>query len=1156
MPSEGENREYFQALKKEVARLYWIAEEARKKGLDPSNKPEIYQAIDLAARVEGLMELPGVADRIRELSKTVPREIVAFKIAEEILYGKFGRFDDERAAELAVRTALAILTEGITAASLQGIDAVKFKKNPDGTTYLAVYFAGPIRSAGGTEQALTVLIADFVRRVLHLDVYKPTTREINRFIEELRLYERRVARFQYHVSDQDLRRALERLPVEVTGPPTDQVEVSVYRDLERIETNMVRGGALRVVNDGIVGKATKLKKFVDNLNLVGWEWLEELSSAKKVEANNNAGPATVAPKDDYLVDVVGGRPIFAHPSSVGGFRLRYGRARNTGLAALGVHPATMVILRGFIAVGTQLRIERPGKSATITPVDGIEGPIIRLTDGSVVRVESMEQAEKVATRVEKILYLGDIVVGFGEFLENNHPLMPAGYCEEWWAEELRNALLKTPFHQRAKLLTEIGLTLDHVMNWIHQPQRYRPSVEEAFKISEKLGIPLHPRYTYFWDLLSVEEVRFLREWLSRRRTSLSSDQHIEIEYSDRIKELLEKAGIPHKVAKDSGHIVLDGEEAHAVWHTLKIDSPQEGGFKETSDPVEYLSAVAGIPLRRKGGTFIGARMGRPEKAKPRLMKPPVHVLYPVGLAGGATRDVVKAAEKEIVGVEMVNWWCDNCKTFVTTRKCPFCGREVRVRYLCKRCGIHIDQEICPQCKRRAVGFGKKMLNLKEELTRALNRLGMHSIRAVKGVKGLASELKIPELLEKGILRAKYELYVYKDGTCRFDVTNAPLTHFKPREIGVSVEELRKLGYHEDVEGNPLENEDQIVELKVQDIIIPEKCASYLFRVSRYIDELLEKVYGLPPYYNLNGSRDLIGHLVIGIAPHTSAGVIGRIIGFTKASVCYAHPYWHAAKRRNCDGDEDAVMLALDALLNFSRSYLPAKRGGMMDAPLVLTITIDPLEVDDESHNIEVISRFPLEFYKLAEMKADPKEARKYVEVVKDRLGDEVLKYKNLVYVHDTEDISMGPKATAYSKLKTMLEKVQVQLNLAEKIKAVDAVDVAERLLKHHFIPDLAGNLRAYFTQSFRCKRCGTKYRRPPLSGRCLKCRGEISLTVFEGTVDKYLSTAYDIVKRYQLDKYLEQHVKMLDHEITDTFSQTKQKLGLEDFLQFSDHSSH
>jgi len=134
----------------------------------------------------------------------IPREEVAFKIAEEIIYGKFGHLDECAAAEQAIRTALAILTEGITAAPVQGVAQVLFKFNPDGTKYLAIYFAGPIRSAGGTEQALTLVVGDFIRRLIGLNRYKPTQEEIARFIEEVRLFEREVARFQYHVSDEEL----------------------------------------------------------------------------------------------------------------------------------------------------------------------------------------------------------------------------------------------------------------------------------------------------------------------------------------------------------------------------------------------------------------------------------------------------------------------------------------------------------------------------------------------------------------------------------------------------------------------------------------------------------------------------------------------------------------------------------------------------------------------------------------------------------------------------------------------------------------------------------------------------------------------------------------------------------------------------------------
>jgi hypothetical protein len=55
----------------------------------------------------------------------------------------------------------------------------------------------------------------------------------------------------------------------------------------------------------------------------------------------------------------------------------------------------------------------------------------------------------------------------------------------------------------------------------------------------------------------------------------------------------------------------------------------------------------------------------------------------------------------------------------------------------------------------------------------------------------------------------------------------------------------------------------------------------------------------------------------------------------------------------CDGDEDCVMLLMDSLLNFSMSYLPQRRGGKMDAPLVMTTRLNPAEVDKEAWNVAI-----------------------------------------------------------------------------------------------------------------------------------------------------------------------------------------------------------
>ena len=159
-----------------------------------------------------------------------------------------------------------------------------------------------------------------------------------------------------------------------------------------------------------------------------------------------------------------------------------------------------------------------------------------------------------------------------------------------------------------------------------------------------------------------------------------------------------------------------------------------------------------------------------------------------------------------------------------------------------------------------------------------------------------------------------------------------------------------MGYTHDIDGAPLTKADQLLELYPQDFIISRKAEDYLLRATAFIDELLERFYGMDSFYNATTPEDLVGHLCVGLAPHTSGGVLTRIIGWSGASAGYGHTLYHAAKRRNCDGDEDALILLLDCLLNFSRELLPSNRGGRMDAPLTLSTRLTPEELDKEALN--------------------------------------------------------------------------------------------------------------------------------------------------------------------------------------------------------------
>ncbi|MFW9807424.1 MAG: DNA polymerase II large subunit, partial [Candidatus Thorarchaeota archaeon] len=1030
--------QYFSFLNEKIHTLYAIAEMARLKGFDPTTRVEIPPAHDVAARVEATLEGPiGVANRIRELQEDKSREEVAFAVAREIAEGKLGGIEDaEKAADKAVRVALSILTESITAAPLEGIAKVRIRGSGD-DRYLALYLAGPIRAAGGTEAAMTVLVADYVRQVLGLPAFKATVEETERSLEEVELYARSV-HLQYPVYPDLVRFAASRLPIMLTGEPTEEFEVSGTRDLERIETNRVRGGAVLVLNDGVVGRAVKLAKIVSGIQISGWEWLDELSSRmSKVVSTKEEDTADkkLEPKSDYLADVIGGRPVFSHPSRIGGFRLRYGRSRDTGLAGVGIHPATMYIVEEFLAPGTHIRTERPGKGSIVAPVDSIEGPIVLLKDGSVVSVKNTDEARMLEGKVQQILYLGDILVALGEFLENNHPLVPSGYCEEWWSHDLDHAVSKISLAQMKRHLSKTDMTPEFINRLIDYPLDQIPTAVQAVHLSKKLKIPLHPAYLHRWMALAPDEALKLRKWLLSKHTIKRSVMILP--FKSEFKCLLEKTGIPHTLAANGKKIHLSVDPDSILVQLGTVDGKPKG-----KTALELMNSVSSVKLMDKVGFSIGARMGRPEKAEERRMRPPVQALFPVGRTKGTERRIEKVAESieyistldsfedtdmgaedmfsEANGVEleMVSRVCPVCNVETFESRCPQCKVHTNVQPWCSHesCGKAIDPNtgMCPYS--HDVNLIRSTKKIPVDITGLINRvkteIGEFEAHGVRGVLGLTSDLKIPEYLGKGILRAKHDVYCYRDGTARFDATDAPLTHFIPKEIGTPIDRLHELGYVIDQDGDPLVSDDQIVELKVQDIVVSENCAMYLVRVGRFIDDCLEKIYDMDRFYRFNVQEDVIGQLVIGLAPHTSAGIIGRIIGFTNASVCYAHPYWHAAKRRNCDGDEDALILVLDALLNFSKNYLPAGRGGLMDAPLVLSVILNPTEVDDESHNIEVCRRYPAEFYDMVAQARHPKEVEDLVDIIASRLNS-AAQYEGFGFTHGTSSFDSGPKNTRY-----------------------------------------------------------------------------------------------------------------------------------------------
>ena len=228
----------------------------------------------------------------------------------------------------------------------------------------------------------------------------------------------------------------------INGESTESIECAGYGRVRNIDDTRIRGGVLLVIGEGMCLKAPKIRKHTERMKVPGWEFISSFAARNKKGDGEQQDfqSRLVKPNDKFMKDIIAGRPVFGNPSEPGGFRLRYGRARPSGLAAGSCNPATMAVLDDFITIGTQMKIERPGKACAITPCDIAEGPSVILDNGEFLRLDSKQEVEEHLPRIASIWDNGELVVGFGEFLENNKQLVPSGYNKDWWATDILESL--------------------------------------------------------------------------------------------------------------------------------------------------------------------------------------------------------------------------------------------------------------------------------------------------------------------------------------------------------------------------------------------------------------------------------------------------------------------------------------------------------------------------------------------------------------------------------------------------------------------------------------------------------------------------------------------------------------------------------------------
>lgn len=710
-----------------------------------------------------------------------------------------------------------------------------------------------------------------------------------------------------------------------------------------------------------------------------------------------------------------------------------------------------------------------------------------------------------------------------------------------------------------------------ILKYVKDPLRKKPTIDEAIELSKKYSIGMHPHYTYYWNELQASQLITFLEYLEKHFKILYDEDKKELtaKIGSKEKRIFELLGVNHKVVQENIENIHSEDEAQIlVFEPLvtktfltnlgiyNFNNPSQEELKTqirkicshanenlTLSSCEIISKCCEIEIRDKGGTYIGARMGRPEKAKPRKIDGSPHGLFPIGdgkrtktksfgheeereeLLQNRLKNILEAQKQGTVEAQFAIYHCPTCNDETLYRRCHICNEVTNKKFFEK----YTYREL-PQEQEDSIVYKKTAIEIKPYVDHVRKVLKLSQMpKLVKGIKGTINKEHIVEHLTKAFLRQQNNIHVNKDGSIRYDMIEMGFTHFKPKEIETSIEKLKELGYTHDYKGEPLVSDEQILEMLPQDVALPDcpvsgemKASDFVINTGNYVDQLLERLYGLEPFYNFKTRQDTVGHLVIGLAPHTSAGIVGRIIGYTKTQGCFSHPVWHAAQRRNLDGDENGIMLLLDGLINFSREFLPDRRGARtMDTSLVLTSHLYLDQIDDEVHGMDIVDHYPLELYQKAKEFASPKSIK--LDTVEKRISveDDDQRYLNYQFTHDTTDMNDTVLCSSYKSVPSMKDKLHLQLELGRKIRAVDEDKVGTFVIDKHFMKDIKGNLRKFGMQTFRCTNCNTKYRRPPLVGKCINCGlPSINFTISEGSVKKYIDPSFQIVKNFEVDPYV------------------------------------
>jgi DNA polymerase II large subunit len=124
------------------------------------------------------------------------------------------------------------------------------------------------------------MLIDYLREAFGYAKFDPDENEVKRYITENYDYHERITNLQYLPTEAEIEFLAKKLPIEITGEPSEEREVSNYKDLDRVETNFIRGGMCLIFSEGLHRRRKKGKVVEEGVKdrgftATGWDYLDE-----------------------------------------------------------------------------------------------------------------------------------------------------------------------------------------------------------------------------------------------------------------------------------------------------------------------------------------------------------------------------------------------------------------------------------------------------------------------------------------------------------------------------------------------------------------------------------------------------------------------------------------------------------------------------------------------------------------------------------------------------------------------------------------------------------------------------------------------------------------------------------------------------------------